>query len=180
MNFELLQSEVVFHGRVFNVRRDHLSLPDGKVLVLDIVTHHGSVVLVPVDGEGKIWFVRQYRHSIGEELLELPAGVLSPGESAEDCALREIREEIGMSPEGLQRIGEFYLAPGYSTECMQVYLAQGLYSNPLLPDEGEYLQVVTIPVAETYKMVMRGELRDTKSLAALHLSRSHLIDKWAT
>src|SRR5262249_26461330 len=136
--------------------------------------HGGSVVLLPIDAEGNLLFVRQYRHAAGRELLELPAGTREADEPYEECAAREIREETGMQAETLVRIGSFYLAPGDSTEYMGVFLATGLKHNPLDPDEDEFLQVEKMPVREAYAMAERGDLPDSKSLAALLLAEPHL------
>src|SRR5512136_1345202 len=118
MPYEILHTETLYHGRAFNVRRDEIRLPDGKTARVDIVDHVGAVTLVPVDEQKRVWFVRQYRHPAGDVLLELPAGMVEPGELPLDCARREIREEIGMAAGRVEPIGEYFLAPGYSTEFM--------------------------------------------------------------
>jgi ADP-ribose pyrophosphatase len=119
--------------------------------------------------------VRQYRHAAGQELLELPAGALEPGEPPEACARREIREEIGMAAEKIQKIGEFFLAPGYSTEYMHVFLATGLRRDPLPGDPDEFLSVETYPVIEVLRMVAGGEIQDAKTLAALLVAQRWLV-----
>lgn len=171
MAFELLNSEIVYPGRAFTIRRDRLRLPDGRETKLDIVEHVGSVVIVPVDNEGNLLFVRQYRHAAGLDLLELPAGTLNEGEAPEACARREIREETGMAAGRLELLGGFYLAPGYSTEYMHVYLATDLYPAPLAADADEFLAVEKIPLTEAFAMPARGLLPDAKSLAAFLLFR---------
>ena len=95
--FKLIQSKTSFQGKVFDVRHDRVRLPNGQFTTLDIIAHPPAVVLLPVDNTNLIWFVRQYRHAAERLILELPAGVIEPDETPEDCALREIREEIGMS-----------------------------------------------------------------------------------
>lgn len=174
MPFELLKSEMLFQGRAFKIRRDTMKTPDGGETKLDIVEHGGSVVLVPVDGEGNLLFVRQYRHAAGLDLLELPAGTRDGDEPHEACAAREIREETGMAADTLVRVGDFYLAPGYSTEFMAVFLATDLRHDPLEADADEFLQVEKMPVREALRMAERGEMPDAKSLAALLLARPHL------
>jgi ADP-ribose pyrophosphatase len=119
-------------------------------------------------------FVRQYRHAAEQDLLELPAGTRDREEPFEECAAREIREETGMEAGRLQKIGEFYLVPGYSTELMAVFLATELKENPLQADEDEFLQVEKIPLKDAFEMAERGKILDAKSLAALLLVRSHL------
>ena len=126
MPFELLKSEVIFTGRAFTIRRDNLRLPDGHETRLDIVEHVGSVVIIPIDADGNLLFVRQYRHAAGLDLLELPAGTLNEGELPLECARREIHEETGMAADKIEHLGGFYLAPGYSTEYMNVYLGTDL------------------------------------------------------
>jgi ADP-ribose pyrophosphatase len=171
MAFETIDSETVFKGKVFNVRRDRVSLPDGKQTDIDVVEHRGAVTLLPIDEQGRVWLVRQYRHPAKSELLELPAGVINKDETPEVCARREIREEIGMSAGQLLKLGEFFMAPGYSTEYMHVFLATDLNPDPLKADEDEFLSIEKIPLAQLYQMAEQGEIRDSKTLAVLFLAR---------
>ena len=177
MPFELLKSEVLMRGRAFAIRRDSLRTPDGHETKFEIIEHGGSVVIIPVDENGNMLLVRQYRHATGQDLLELPAGTLDGDEAPEVCAAREIREETGMSAGKLTKLGEFYLAPGYSTEFMHVFLATDLSHNPLEADADEFLSVRFVPVAEAIQMAERGEIPDAKSLAALFLAKPSL-EKW--
>lgn len=172
--FELLKTETLLQGRAFKIRRDTLKTPDGRETKFDIVEHGGSVVIVPVDADGNILFVRQYRHAAGMDMLELPAGTRDGNEPFADCAAREIREETGMEAGKLIHVGSFYLAPGYSTEYMGVFFATDLKHNPLEADDDEFLSVEKIPVKEALAMAERGEMPDAKSLAALLMARSYL------
>ncbi|HLO28341.1 MAG TPA: NUDIX hydrolase [Anaerolineales bacterium] len=174
MPFELIKSEILLQGRAFKIRRDYLKTPDGRETKLEIIEHGGSVVIIPVDDENNLLFVRQYRHAAGGDLLELPAGTRDEKEPFEVCAAREIREETGMEAAQLQKLGEFYLAPGYSTEFMVVFLATGLKENPLPADDDEFLEVEKIPVKRALEMAEHGAVPDAKSLAALLLARSYL------
>jgi ADP-ribose pyrophosphatase len=174
MPFELIRSETLLKGRAFAIRRDHLKTPDGREAKFDIIEHGGSVVIVPVDDEGNLLFVRQYRHAAGMDLLELPAGTLEKDEDPALCAAREIREETGFAADDIQKIGDFYLAPGYSTEFMHVYLARRLRHDPLEADADEFLSLEKIPLAEAIHKAERGEIPDAKSLAALLLARAYL------
>ena len=178
MPFELLKSETLMKGRAFCIRRDYLKTPDGRETKFEIIEHSGSVIIIPIDENGKILLVRQYRHATGGDLLELPAGTLEDNEDPEVCAAREIREETGMAAGALTKMGEFYLAPGYSTEFMVVYLATDLSPNPLKADDDEFLSVESIPVAEAFEKAERGEIPDAKSLAALFLAKPSL-EKWS-
>lgn len=174
MPFKWIRSEILLEGRAFKIRRDYLKTPDGRETTLEIVDHGGSVVILPIDENNNLLFVRQYRHAAGGDLLELPAGTRDEEEPFEECAAREVREETGMEAEKLQKVGEFYLAPGYSTEFMAVFLATGLKDNPLQADDDEFLQVEGIPLKKAFEMAERGEVPDAKSLAALLLAKPHL------
>ena len=174
MPFELIRSETLLQGRAFKIRRDYLKTPNGRETRLEIIEHGGSVVLIPIDDDGNLLFVRQYRHAVGKDLLELPAGTRDNDEPFEKCAAREIREETGMEATKLQKVGEFYLAPGYSSEFMVVFLATGLKDNPLDADDDEFLEVEKIPLKQAIQMAERGDIPDAKSLAALLLAKSYL------
>jgi ADP-ribose pyrophosphatase len=174
MPSEYLRNEEIYQGRAFNIRRDWVRLPDGRETSYDVVDHPGAVTLVPVDDQGRMWFVRQYRSGVRDTLLELPAGTRHADEDPELCAQREVREEIGLAAGKIQKIGEVYLAPGYSTEYMYFYLATGLYADPLEMDEDEFLVAESYPVSQVYQMAAAGEMRDGKTLAALLLARPYL------
>jgi len=173
MTYSVTASEPIFDGRAFKVRIDSVRAPDGKVRKIEIVDHPGAVLLVPVDADGRLHFVRQYRHSSLEVLIELPAGTLDPSEDPEDCARRECREEIGMAPNEIKRLGGFFLSPGYTTEYLHVYLATGLTEAPLPADEDEDLRVERLTLEQADELARSGELHDGKTLAALYLYRLH-------
>jgi ADP-ribose pyrophosphatase len=172
MSFRTMQTEKKYHGKAFDVRQDQVRLTDGQTASLDIIEHVGAVTLIPVDENDRLWFVRQYRHAAGQILLELPAGTLEPGEQPETCALRELREEIGMACNSLNKVCGFYLAPGYSTEYMHLFKATGLYPSPLPGDADEFLSIEKIPLEKAYQMALKGEIQDAKSLAGLFFLRA--------
>ena len=174
MPFELLRTETLLKGRAFSIRRDTLKTPDERETKFDIIEHGGSVIIVPVDADDNLLFVRQYRHAAGMDLLELPAGTLEEGEDPAVCAAREMREETGFAADRIEKIGDFFLAPGYSTEFMHVYLARDLRHDPLAADADEFLSLEKIPLAEALQMAESGGMPDAKSLAALLLASSHL------
>ena len=178
MPFELLKSEILLKGRAFTIRRDTLKTPDERETKFDIIEHHGSVVIIPIDAQGNLLFVRQYRHATGGDLLELPAGTLDDAhEPPEHCAAREIREETGFAAGKLTRLGEFYLAPGYSTEFMVVFLATELRHDPLQADADEFISLEAVPLREALQRAEGGAVPDAKSLAALYIARPAL-EKW--
>lgn len=174
MGNKIVDSEVVFQGKVFSVRVDQVSSPASEPRRIDVVEHPGAVALIPIQDDGRLIFVRQNRHPANETLLELPAGTLMPGEKPEDCAVRECREETGMSPGKLVSLGGTYVAPGYSTEFIHYYLAQELSHAPLSPDEDEVLEVQHLSWDEVKQLLSRREIRDAKTLAGLVLASYHL------
>jgi ADP-ribose pyrophosphatase len=172
MPLEVLDSRPVFRGKVFTVRQDRIRLASGKEAQLEVIDHPGSVTVIPSDGRGGIWFVRQYRHAAKSEILELPAGTLNPGEEPLACARRECREEVGLAPGRLTLLGECWLVPGYATEYMYFYLAEDLTKAPLAPDEDEELQALRLTREEASALAARGEIRDAKTMVGLFLLES--------
>lgn len=174
MTFKTLSSRLIYTGRVFKLRSDRVQFPDGSTTSLDVLEHGGAVVILPVAADGRLVMIRQYRHPTGKTLLEFPAGTLEPGEDPEACALRELREETGFAASRLERLGGIYLAPGYSTEYLHIYLASGLSRAPLPKDQDEWLEVETLSHAELLEQVRNGDLEDAKSLAGLYLAGERL------
>ena len=174
-SFELLHSDTIFKGHAFSVELVLTKLPDGNQKVYELVRHREAVTIVPIDPAGQIYFVSQYRIGAGQSLLELPAGVLEPGEDPAGGAGREVREEIGLAAGKLLKLGEFFMAPGYSSELLHIFMATDLYPAPLEADADEFLQVEKMPVQRAYEMAGAGLIKDGKTLAALLLARPHLL-----
>jgi ADP-ribose pyrophosphatase len=170
MSPKIISTEKRFSGRTFGVRVDRIRLDNGREAAMEIVEHIGSVVIVPVDDDGGIWFVRQYRHAAGRELLELPAGTLKEREDPAVCAGRELREEIGMRADRLTAIGGFFLAPGYATEYMHVFLAEQLTADPLPADPDEELFTEKLFPAKVHELLETGAVEDGKTVAALAIA----------
>ncbi len=174
----VLNSQAHFAGRAFRVRVDEVEYAPGRTHHLEIVEHADAVTLLPVDETGRVWLVRQYRHAVGQPLLELPAGTLEPGEDVAEAARRELREEVGHTATHLDKLAEFWLAPGYSTELMHAFLATGLSAAPLPQDEDENIVVERLTVPEVWAAIHAGHIRDAKSLTTLLLGAHRL--GWAT
>jgi len=174
LEFKQINSKTIYRGRVFNLREDDVLLPNGTSTRLDIIDHSPAVVLVPILGDDRILFIRQYRYAATKVLLELPAGVMEANEEPEICALRELREETGMSAGRIQIIGGFFVAPGYSTEYLHIFLAADLKPDPLPADNDEFIDVEPIAVGQAYSMAEAGDIHDAKTLAALLLARPHI------
>lgn len=174
MTFTILNRKKQFTGHAFDVSQIEVRLPDGRERQYDLVEHVHSVTILPVDVKGQVHFVSQYRIAAEARLLELPAGVLEPGESPLEGAKREIREEIGMAAGKMQLLGSFFLAPGYSNEYMTVFLATDLFDSPLDPDADEFLKVSILTIPDAYRLAEQGEFKDAKTLATLLLAKPFL------
>jgi ADP-ribose pyrophosphatase len=174
MDFKVIDSEKLFTGKVFDLWREQVEYPDGRVSGIEFIKVIGSVTILPIDEQGKIWFVRQYRHAAGEKLLELPAGTLERGEDPAVCAAREIREEIGMAADELTGLGSFFMAPGISNERTHAFIAKNLRVDPLEQDTGELIWVERYTMEEVWELVRNGEIKDCKTLAVLSIAKKHL------
>ena len=171
MNRIILSQQVVYQGRQFSVESLLLRLENQKEHPYERVNHRDSVTILPVDDQNQILFVSQYRVGANQQVLELPAGVIEANEDPRDCALREVREEVGMAADLLTSLGSYYLAPGYCTELNHAFLAQKLRPAPLSADEDEFLNITAVPIERAYQMAELGEIQDGKSLAALLIAR---------
>jgi ADP-ribose pyrophosphatase len=165
MAYEILGKETVYTGPVFSVDQIEITLPDQRARKYDCVTLQNAVTILPINDEGEVLFVKQFRIGSNSSLIELPAGKIEAGEAALATAEREIREETGMAAKNLLPMGKFFMSPGYSTEFMFTFLATGLYNSPLNPDADEFLNVVKIPLKEVTQMIQSGEIEDGKTLA---------------
>ena len=171
----VIESRVVYSGRKATLRLDTIDLGEGRTSVREIVEHPGVTAIVPIDADGNVVLVRQYRLATGNVLLEIPAGVIDPGEDPDECAQRELREETGLRAGRLTRLGlEFFVSPGISTEWIRLYLAEDLSEDRLEADEDEEIVVQRVPLAEAVRMVERGELRDAKSITGVLLAARRL------
>ncbi|MHB9129567.1 MAG: NUDIX domain-containing protein [Armatimonadota bacterium] len=171
---ETLNSEIAFQGRLLTVRVDTVRMPDGTVSTREIVVHPGAVAMVPVLDADHVLLVRQWRAAAGRALLEIPAGTLSPGEEPTACAQRELMEEVGYRPRSLTPLYTTYLAPGYSSEQLHVYLAEDLVPEFRDHDEDEALDVVSLTWSELEDLLFTGQIADSKTLAGVLLAQKML------
>lgn len=164
---QIVRSEDVFRGRVFNVTRDEVRERADETFVREIVTHPGSACILPLFSDDTIALVRQYRHPAREFLLEIPAGGRAAGEPPEVCAHRELEEEIGVVAARMELLAEFYPSPGFLAEKMWVYLATDLRESKQNLDHDEEVEIIRLTVAEAIAMIARGEIKDAKTIIAL-------------
>jgi ADP-ribose pyrophosphatase len=165
----VISSTPIYHGRVIDVRVDEIEVEPGRVYKRDVVSHPGAVVIMPVDAEGRILWITQYRYAAARTLLELPAGTLEEGEEPLACAHREVIEEVGFAAGDLQPLGGFYSAPGFCSEYLHAFLATSLRETYAAGDEDEDITVVPLTLEETYARLDAGEIIDAKSIATLLL-----------
>ncbi len=171
---EILSRITKLTGHAFDVQQVRLRLPDGRERNYDLVDHADAVTILPVDVAGNAWFVTQFRVGSQSSLLELPAGVMDPGEEPIESARRELREEIGMDCRDLIHLGDFWMAAGYSNEFMHCFLAIELKPAPLEQDEDEFLSLSQISLDQVFAMVDAGEIKDGKTLSTLLFARKYL------
>ena len=165
-----VESKMVYQGRIVNLRVDTVRLPDGRLTTREIAEHSESVCMVPLDEQGNVLMVRQFRKPVEAELLEIPAGGVEPGEDPQAAVLRELQEEIGFTAGTLRWLAGFWVTPGWSTEYMHVYLATDLQPASLSSDYDESISVERVPLARVHEMIQEGQIKDGKSIAALLLA----------
>ena len=174
-NAERLSEKEVYRGRVLRLSVETIRLPGGGICELELIRHPGAAAVVPVDDEGRILLVRQYRHATGGWILEVPAGKLDHGESPETCAAREVEEETGSRTKALVYLGWIWTTPGFTDEKIWLFLARNVSAGKqdLQPDEA--LSVEKVPIEQALEMARSGEISDAKSVCALLRAASHLL-----
>src|SRR5574341_975850 len=163
----IVSSERIFDGRVVKLRVDTVALDNGRTYRREIIQHNGAVALVPIEEDGSVILVRQYRAGAAKNLLELPAGGLEPGELREVCARRELQEEVGLYPDELIELGGFYVAASYTTEFITVYLARELRPSVLTGDVDEHISVERMQFEQALDLALRNQIEDSQTLIGL-------------
>jgi len=164
-----VESRLIYQGRIINVREDIVRLSNGKLTQREIVEHGETICVVPLDNDGNVLLVEQYRKPAGQRLLEVPAGGIDEGETPEEATLRELQEEVGFTARKLQHLTTFWCTPGFCTEQMHAYLATELGPSSLAPDDDEELRVVPTPLDKIPGLIGDNTICDAKSIAALLL-----------
>lgn len=168
-----LERTRIYDGVIVKLVRDRVELPNGKTAVREVVQHPGGVIILPIDKEGNVRMVRQFRYAFGRTILEIPAGKLEYGEEPLAAAKRELEEEVGATADSWGSLGKVFPTPGFCTEVQHLYLARGLTFGCTHPDEDEFLEQVSLPFAQAYAMAADGRMEDSKSVIAL--LRAHLL-----
>lgn len=168
-------SETIYDGAILRVEKWQVTCPNGHAAPREIVVHKGAAAVIPVYEDGTTLLVRQHRVSVDRVTLEIPAGKLdSWGEDPYDCAVRELKEETGLAAERFTLLTSLLTTPGFCTEKIAIYLAEGLSQGETNPDEDEFLGLVRMPLDEAVDMVMRGDIRDGKTVAGLLMAKNVL------
>ena len=177
MNYKILNSEIIFRGKVFNTKVDQIEYNSGNKAVREVAEHPGGAVVVPVTDDGKIVMVTQHRFPMNKVLLELPAGKLSKNEDPKVCAVRELEEETGYKSDNVIELGSIYTTPGYSTEKLWIYLAKDLKAGNYNREEGEFgMEVFEFSFDEVEEKIYNGEIVDGKTICGIYLAKK-IINK---
>ncbi len=163
---QILSGKTAYKGNYIEVVEEEIRLPNGKVLTRGKVKHKGAVVVIPINAEGKLVMIKQFRLSVRETILEFPAGTLSVGEEPLLCAKREICEEVGFAASEWFPIGTLYPAPGFCDEVQHLFVAKNLTPQTAEGDEDEFIEVVTLSVSEVEEAIRTGEIVDGKTVAS--------------
>ncbi|MGH9698617.1 MAG: NUDIX hydrolase [Candidatus Acidiferrales bacterium] len=163
----VLRRQVMYRGKVFDVTRERVIEPSGVEATRDFIEHPGSVVVLPVFEDGRILLIRQYRHAAGDYLWELVAGRKDEGESFAEGARRELREETGYSARRIRRLTSLFPTPGFASEQMVIFLAEGLREGAAQPEEDERITQRIVSLAEALRWIGSGRIRDAKTAAGI-------------
>ncbi len=167
-------TEPIFDGKIIKVQRDQAELENGAVVTRELVIHPGGVCIVPINENGEVYLVKQFRYPFQEVLTEVPAGKLEFGENHRDAGLRELKEETGAECENFEYLGVMYPSVAYLTEKIHMYLATGLKFDKQSLDEDEFLDVIKVKLSDAVNMVLNGEIKDGKTQTALLLAARKL------
>ena len=160
-------SEVVFQGKLLDVRRDIVILPNGENGIREWIKHPGAVCCIPILPNGKIALIKQYRYSVKKVMIELPAGKLDKKERPEECAIRELEEEIGYKANKLTFLTNIHPAIGFANEKMWLYLAEDLNKTNQKLDSDEFLELIPTKLEDAIKMVWNGAITDVKTIIGI-------------
>jgi ADP-ribose pyrophosphatase len=171
---ETIDSAIAFDGQLIRLRVDTVRLPNGRQSTREVVVHRGAVAAVPMLDGDRIVMVRQFRQAAGEILLELPAGTLEPDEDPVHCATRELEEETGYTAGRLTPMFSSYLAPGYSSEMLHMFLAEDLKKVEVRPEDDEFIEIVEVHMGDAVNLIRSGFIKDAKSVAGIMMAQKVL------
>ena len=176
---QTIRGEWVFRGKLLQVRRDRVRLPDGVSTEREYIEHPGAVMIIPLLATGELVMERQYRYPLRRDVLELPAGKIDAGEPPLECGKRELLEETGYVASIWRYLATTHPVVGYSDERIEIYLAQGLTQQGSNPDHDEHLEVFRLPLATALDWVREGRITDAKTVIGLFWAERILRGEWA-
>ncbi|MCX7845049.1 MAG: NUDIX hydrolase [Dictyoglomaceae bacterium] len=168
MKEKILKEKLLYKGKIVNIKEIEVELPNGRIGKREIVEHPGAVAILPIDQDGNILFVKQYRMCAREILLEIPAGKLNYGEEPYQCAMRELEEETGYRAKKLELIHSFYTSPGISNEVLYLFVAKDLEKTQVNYDEDEFIEIISIKKENLEALLKECEIKDAKTLIAVY------------
>jgi len=168
-SYKVVKSEKTYDGLILDVTVDTLTMPHGGEALRETVLHNGGSAILPVDNEGNVILVRQYRHSAKNFVLEIPAGIRELNEDPYDCAMRELEEETGCKAEKLSFLTAMYSAIGFCSEVIYIYYADKLSPGMQKFDHDEFIELEKHPLEKAVEMVFNGDIRDSKTIAAIFM-----------
>ena len=174
MKEKTFEEKRIFSGNLLKLNADRVILTNGIKTFREYVSHPGAVAALPLLNSSEIILVKQYRYSVGDFLLEIPAGTIEKDETPEDCITRELQEEIGYKPRNLENLSWFYLTPGYSNEKIHLFEATDLEKAEKKSEEDENIEVVIMKIEEALSKIHSGEIKDGKTVIAIlsHINRA--------
>ncbi|MDR1689883.1 MAG: NUDIX hydrolase [Clostridiales bacterium] len=165
--YQVVSSNIVFRGKILNIKHDLITAPDGGEMLREVVISHEAAAVVPVNEKGDIIFVRQYRHPAGKLVLEIPAGIIEEGEKPTDCAIRELREETGHNAVNIRYISGFHSTIGFCTEVIHLFIADCVIGGSQKLDADEFVSVEIYTPQKALEMIKNGEIFDGKTIAGV-------------
>jgi ADP-ribose pyrophosphatase len=173
-----ITSRTAYRGRMLTVNEDEVRLPDGSAASREYVLHPGAAIILPLFDDGSVLLERQFRYPVGRHFYELPAGKLEPDELPLETAKRELVEETGYVAAEWRELGRLHPCIGYSDEQIDFFLARKLEFKGARPDEGEFLETLRMPLADSLDWVRRGRITDTKTILGLFWAEKLLAENW--
>ena len=165
------KSSIVYQCKIFDVREEEVTFPNGKTARQSWINHHPTVAIIAVNENNELLLIKQYRNAVKQNLLEIPAGSLDGTEETPDiCAQRELAEETGFQCKHLVKLFEGYLLPGYCNEYMYFFLAKNLIHAPLTPDEDEFIETIPVSFSRAHTLIQNGEIIDAKTVLGILLA----------
>lgn len=175
MNIEkIITSKNVYDGRIVKLDINEVELPNGQIAKREVVSHKPGVSIVAIDDKNNFIFVKQFRSGIGDELIEIPAGLVENGENPKSAARRELQEEIGYDCNNLELLCSFYPSPGFCNEVTYIYLATNLIKSSLPKDEDEFIELIRIPMVEIKSLYNKEYTVDGKTILGITIALNRL------